>query len=363
MMKLGILGAGQLARMLSLSAHSLGIETYCYSAQPECASQVTHWVSGDFSPASLHAFASTVDVITLENENIDADVIRLLSDKVTVYPSVDALIASQDRLYEKNLFTQLDIPTPTFAAIDDLSSLTKWVELHGLPLVIKTRRFGYDGRGQVVVRQPSDLVTAWESFSTVPLIVEAFVPFDYEVSLIAARNPSGMVRFYPLARNHHSNGILRTSTPYEHPMLNEQAQRYMLQLMQALNYVGVLAVEFFVQNDQLLANEMAPRVHNTGHWTMDGAVTSQFDQHLRAVFDLPLGETIACTAVTMFNCIGTLPTLPAVLAVPGACYHAYGKSAKPGRKLGHINVLRADESYQMHCQHIAQLTWPQGNLE
>jgi 5-(carboxyamino)imidazole ribonucleotide synthase len=224
--------------------------------------------------------------------------------------------------------------------VDDRAGLDRAADELGLPAVLKTRRLGYDGRGQAFLRRPEDLDTAWERFSGRPLILESYVPFEREVSVIGVRSVGGDQRCYPLSENVHEDGILRYSrAPYADAALQASAEDYVARLMTHLDYAGVLTVEFFVEDGRLLANEMAPRVHNSGHWTIEGATTSQFENHLRAILDLPLGETTVWGHAGMVNFLGEMPALKAVLEVPGAHLHDYGKGPRPRRKLGHCTVV------------------------
>ncbi|MGI9248123.1 MAG: 5-(carboxyamino)imidazole ribonucleotide synthase, partial [Woeseiaceae bacterium] len=250
----------------------------------------------------------------------------------------DALRHAQDRLDEKRLFERLGIPLPAYRAIDTHDDMVAAADALGLPMVIKTRRLGYDGKGQHVVRSTSDVGAAWKALGGQPLIAEQWVPFDYEVSSIGVRNVDGDVRFYALSHNIHKDGILRTSrAPVEDPRLAEKASKYVRLLLEHLDYVGILALELFVKDDQLLANEFAPRVHNSGHWTIEGAATSQFENHLRAIMNLPLGSTANRGYAGMINLIGEIPATARNLK--DVHLHDYGKMPRPGRKLGHITVL------------------------
>jgi 5-(carboxyamino)imidazole ribonucleotide synthase len=263
-----------------------------------------------------------------------------MSETVRFLPPVEALATAQDRLAEKRTFASLHIPTPRFMPVATREALEIAVAQLGLPSVLKTRRLGYDGRGQRFLRQASDLDDAWAALGEVPMILEEFVPFDAEVSIIAVRRPSGDVRFYPLAENVHVDGILsHTRAPFDDGELQSSAERHIRRLMDHLDYAGVLTIEFFVHDGQLLANEMAPRVHNSGHWTIEGAVTSQFENHIRAILDLPLGETTCTGHSGMVNLLGTMPELEDVLSIPGAHFHDYGKDPRPLRKLGHCTVV------------------------
>ncbi|HEY3487085.1 MAG TPA: 5-(carboxyamino)imidazole ribonucleotide synthase, partial [Gammaproteobacteria bacterium] len=295
-------------------------------------------------PVKLAELAQAADVVTFDFENVPAQAIRELSNRVKVFPSADALATSQDRCLEKELFNRLDIPTTRFCCVDTPAELQQAVKQIGLPAVLKTRRLGYDGKGQKVLHSTADIEPAWQAVNGSPCVLEEFIAFDREVSLIAVRSRSGEIAFYPLVHNMHLNGILHISrAPYANKKLQRQAEQYLTPILQQFDYVGVLAVEFFVRDKQLIANEMAPRVHNTGHWTIEGAGVSQFENHLRAITGLPLGTTEAHSHAAMINFISTLPPVEKILGIPGCHYHDYGKAPRPGRKLGHA-TLRASSA-------------------
>lgn len=341
-MKIGIIGGGQLARMLSLSAYTLGFTTLCYDPEPSaCAGQVAPIITAAYDDtAALDKFAAAVDCITYEFENISARTIEYLAPLRALNPCLDALRISQDRWLEKNLFTALNIPTVAFFNIESLDDLTHALDKTGYPAVLKTRRLGYDGKGQFALHNLKEAENALRELDGTPVILEEFIKFDNEVSLIAVRNLAGDIRYYPLTLNHHEGGILRTShAPFTDDSLLQHAMLYMQRIAEKLNYVGVLTLEFFNCNGKLLVNEMAPRVHNSGHWTIEGAVTSQFENHIRAVCNLPLGATDAVGHSVMTNCIGEMPDITQVLSQDGAHYHAYGKERRPGRKVGHITAV------------------------
>jgi 5-(carboxyamino)imidazole ribonucleotide synthase len=339
----GVLGGGQLGRMLALAAVPLGLRVRFLepAADPPVAG-LGEVVQADFEDAgALAAFASGLSAATFEFENVPARSVRWLGEHVPTHPSGAALEVSQDRLSEKTLFHRLGIPTPRFVPVDSLDALRGACADLGWPCVLKTRRFGYDGKGQQVLRGDGDALAAWESLGGVPLIAEQFVPFERELSMIAVRGLEGQTAFYPLVQNEHRAGILRCSiapAPATTGDLEARARAKAGMILEALEYTGVLAVEFFQFQGRLLASEIAPRVHNSGHWTIEGAVTSQFENHLRAILGLPLGSTEARGYSAMVNLIGRTPEPRDVLAVPGAHLHLYGKEPRPGRKLGHITV-------------------------
>jgi 5-(carboxyamino)imidazole ribonucleotide synthase len=346
-MKIGIIGAGQLGRMLALAGYPLGLR-FVFLDQSDDApgAQVGHIIRGAFDDARrLAELADAVDVVTFDVENVPEDAVRDIAARKPFLPPPNALGASQDRLHEKTLFKKLKIPTPAFAPVDSLEDLQKAVQTIGIPGVLKTRRLGYDGRGQYFVRAPSDLDAAWQALGSVPLIYEGFVAFSREVSLIGVRSTRGETRFYPLSWNTHESGILRHSiAPYRNAPLQKQAERHLTRLMKHFDYAGVLTVEFFVKRGQLIANEMAPRVHNSGHWTIEGAETSQFENHVRAILGLPLGSTRPIGHSAMMNFIGQIPTLGNILRVPGVHFHSYGKEPRPNRKLGHCTINAASSA-------------------
>jgi 5-(carboxyamino)imidazole ribonucleotide synthase len=343
-MKIGIIGAGQLGRMLALAGYPLGLRFVFVDTSPDApGAQVGRIIQGAFDdPAKLSLLADEVDVVTFDVENVPVAAVEDIAKRKPFYPQATALGASQDRLTEKNLFRELKIPTPEYAAVDSLADLQAAVRSIGLPGVLKTRRLGYDGRGQFVIKTDADIETAWLELGKVPLIYEAFVKFSREVSIIAARSTKGELKFYPISANTHSQGILRHSiAPYRNASLQKQAETYIKRVLNRFDYVGILTIEFFVKNGKLIANEMAPRVHNSGHWTIEAAETSQFENHVRAILGLPLGSTRAIGHSAMVNFIGTMPTPEQVLAIPGVHYHSYGKEPRPNRKLGHCTITAA----------------------
>ena len=362
-MHIGIIGGGQLGRMLALAGIPLGftfrgIEPTSNSPMGQVAPQI---LAPYDDTAGLDELARDADVITYEFENVPVKTARQLAQRVPVYPPPQALEVSQDRWHEKSFFRQHDIPTPAFAKVDNADGLATALaaaieQIGGLPCVLKTRRLGYDGKGQWVLKSAADVAAASAEMRGQPAasgyIVEAWVPFVRELSILAVRGTTGELAFYPLVQNTHREGILRLSIVPATNAPEALAQDYAARVLNALDYVGVLAIEFFdlgdgAGNGQLIANEMAPRVHNSGHWTQDGAVTSQFENHLRAITGLPLGTTHMRGGdrghAAMVNLIGTVPDTRAVLKIPDAHLHLYGKAPRPGRKLGHINVVAEDE--------------------
>ncbi|HTU65660.1 MAG TPA: 5-(carboxyamino)imidazole ribonucleotide synthase [Steroidobacteraceae bacterium] len=345
-MTVGIVGAGQLGRMMALAGYPLGLDFLFLDKDAKTpGGQLAPILSGELTDRKLLGeLSERCDVVTFDWENIPVEALEGLPGKARISPPTRALAAAQDRISEKRTFELLGIPTTHYAAVDSRESLDAAVRLVGLPGVLKTRRLGYDGKGQFVLRKPADLDAAWAALvgsgsGTVPLIYENLVPFDAEVSVIAVRGADGDIAFYPLNLNVHRDGILRlTRAPYGNAALTRQAQRAAKKLLEHFQYVGVLTIEFFVKRGKLIANEMAPRVHNSGHWTIEGAVTSQFENHVRAIAGLPLGSTAARGHSAMINLIGELPDRDPLLAEAGLHWHDYGKTPRPGRKLGHLTL-------------------------
>ncbi len=346
---IGVLGGGQLGRMLALAGLPLGLRFRFLDPSPAAPSaRLGEFLCGDYQdPGLLPRFVEGLDLLTYEFENVPLDTARWLATRVPVYPPPQALEASQDRVKEKTLFQSLQIPTPEFAAVQSRAELADALARIGLPAVLKTCRFGYDGKGQRVFTSDDDVEAAWQALRGAPLILEKRIDFDRELSILAVRSLAGEIVLYPLVENLHRRGILRLSRV---PVLNlsaavqEQAAEYARRVLPHLDYVGVLAIEFFQVGESLLANEMAPRVHNSGHWTIEGARTSQFANHLRAVKGWPLGDPHVLGQVAMVNIIGTIPNADAVLAIPGAALHLYDKAPAPDRKLGHITIVHEDRS-------------------
>ncbi|MFB9066821.1 5-(carboxyamino)imidazole ribonucleotide synthase [Pseudofulvimonas gallinarii] len=348
MRTVGILGGGQLARMLAMAAVPLGVRVLVLDTSGDaCAGEVATLIEADYTDeAALAEFADLVDVVTFDFENVPASSAEWLAQRVPVFPNPGALATVQDRLSEKTLFSDLGLATPEFAAVDTREDLEAAVARIGLPAVLKTRRLGYDGKGQARLRQAADLDIGWQALGAgrVPLILEAFVPFQRELSVVAVRSREGELRTWPLTRNWHENGILSLSVspiPVDDD-LADQATRFARRVAERLDYVGVFALELFEHDGRLLGNEMAPRVHNSGHWTIEGAHSSQFENHLRAVLGLPLGDTAGRGASAMLNFIGQLPDLATALTIPGLHWHDYGKQPREGRKVGHATLCTQD---------------------
>jgi 5-(carboxyamino)imidazole ribonucleotide synthase len=346
-----VLGGGQLGRMLALAGIPLGLRFRFLDPTPGSpAGQVAEQIVGAYDDReALLRLADGADLVTFEFENVPADSARFLAERVPVLPPPAALEAGQDRLTEKTLFGAVGLPVPELRPVDDLDSLLAGLEAVGLPAALKTRRLGYDGKGQAVIRDRILAEDAWRTVDEAPSIVEARVAFDREVSILGVRSRDGETMFWPVIENHHRDGILRRSiapAPGITPAVQAAAEAHARALMAHLHHVGVLAIELFQRGDELLANEMAPRVHNSGHWTIEGSETSQFENHLRAVCGLPLGTTSMRGVAGMVNVIGRSMPSASLLRIPGAHVHDYGKEPRPGRKVGHVTV-RADDLDQL----------------
>jgi len=361
MTNIGILGAGQLGRMLALAGYPLG---HCFrfldpASDSPAGLLADHLVFDYADTSALEQFANGLDVVTYEFENVPVDAARHLEKFVPVYPPPIALEKAQDRFVEKSFFHELGVPTPKFST--DKDRMHGWGTDVGFPAVLKTRRMGYDGKGQAVAHSEAELeseLSKRTADETDSLILEEFVSFDRELSIIAVRNKSGETKFYPLIENQHRDGILRLSLVIGNVSedLQKQAEEYATKVMTALNYVGVLTIEFFEKEGQLLANEMAPRVHNSGHWTIEGAITSQFENQVRAVMGAPLGSTSPLGACAMVNLVGTLPDETSILKIEGAHLHLYDKAPRPKRKLGHITLVEQDiETLQAKLNEIRKV--------
>lgn len=347
----GILGGGQLARMMVLAGAPMGLRFELFDpAADACGAQVAPLQVAAFEDeAALAAFAARVDVVTFDFENVPAQSATFLAERVPVHPNPDALAVAQDRLSEKTLFQSLGIPLPAFADIRSRDELAARVAEFGMPCILKTRRLGYDGKGQFRIRSAADIDAAWDTLGSqvekTGLILEGFVAFDREVSVVAVRGQDGEFRAWPITGNWHVNGVLSASLAPARlsAAQHEAAIGYARTLGERLDYVGVFALELFCRGDELLANEMAPRVHNSGHWTIEGSETSQFENHLRAVLGLPLGDTRMLGHACMLNWIGQMPDANAVLGQASGHWHDYGKQARDGRKVGHA-TLRDDDA-------------------
>jgi len=352
---IGILGGGQLGRMLALAAARLGLKCHVFSPDPASpAFDVVHRVTiADYADTgALDRFADDVDVVTYEFENVPAETAAFLAARKPVLPDPAVLATTQDRLVEKNFVTRLGIATAPFASVGAPADLSPALEQVGRPAVLKTRRFGYDGKGQATIRDGADPDLAWREIGMQPAILEAFVPFEREISVVAARGRDGTIECFDVTENEHREHILKVSRVPASvmPAVASEARDIAARIAEACDYVGVLAVEMFVigrpAGHAVLVNEIAPRVHNSGHWTLDGCSVSQFEQHIRAVVGWPLAQPIRRGPVEMVNLIGAeVHDYAKWLEVPGACVHLYGKAAaRPGRKMGHVNRVFFDEA-------------------
>jgi 5-(carboxyamino)imidazole ribonucleotide synthase len=390
-MRIGILGGGQLGRMLAIAGHPLGMNFRVMDPAERCpCTSLAEHIAADYrDDAALDRFAHGLDVVTYEFENVPIEAVTRLATRVPVWPPPEALAVGQDRLREKTLFRDLGIATTRFAPASSLDELVAAVASIGTPCVVKTRRMGYDGKGQAVLPENADsnaIARVWRELAgdsrgssnplttTADLIVEEFVPFDAEASVIAVRSRAGEVRAYPLVRNEHRSGILRHSRAPFHGWsgsaeigaaggIADRATESVADILERLSYVGVLAVEFFVHAGRLIANEIAPRVHNTGHWTIEGSACGQFENHLRAIGALPLGATamrFPGASASMVNLVGGWPDPARILEEPTAHLHLYGKSPRPGRKVGHVTVVAGHAQIDRatrRVQDLADASW------
>lgn len=340
--RIGVIGSGQLGRMMALAGTHLDTE---YVFFDEALESPCSNLGPTLQPSqnTLEEFISRVDVVTYESENTDAELVKRINETVPVYPGVNSLLKSQHRLTEKAFFQSIGISTAEFRKVETKQELETTIDELGLPIILKTTREGYDGKGQAMIKTPADIESAWQALQGKELIAEAFVHFSRELSVIAARSPSNEIKIYPLAENDHSQGILRVSrVPVQNLSTDkaEQAKQFITKLLNELDHVGVLTLELFDTESGLVANEMAPRVHNSGHWSIEGAYCSQFENHIRAICDLPLGSTEQREPFAgMVNIIGKHGDRVKVLKEQNCFYHDYGKSERLNRKLGHINIV------------------------
>ena len=348
---IGILGGGQLGRMLSVAASRLGLKTHIFEpgANPPAGQVADATTTAPYEDgAALRAFAASVDVITYEFENIPTSALDILESLRPVHPGRDALRVSQDRLVEKAFLSDMGLQTAPFAAVDDASDLAEAMAEIGLPAILKTRRFGYDGKGQARIMSPDDAASALADMAGAPAILEGFVEFSHEVSVIGARGLGGDVACFDPGENVHRDGILRTTTLPARLTPTQRSDAVLLtaQILNKLDYVGVMGVELFVTPGGLIVNEIAPRVHNSGHWTQQGCATDQFEQHIRAVAGWPLGDGTRYADVVMENLIGDdMDRVPDIAREGNASLHLYGKAeTKPGRKMGHVNRITGARS-------------------
>lgn len=356
---IAVLGGGQLGRMLALAGYPLGLRFRFLESAADCpAAHVGPVIVGDYeNPHALRELAAGACVATYEFENVPVAAARELERLLPVYPPPVALELAQDRLHEKTTFQALAIPTTRFEAVSTRAELEHALRAVGCPAVLKARRFGYDGKGQFLLRTPADADRAWQTLGGQPFILEEFVPFVRELAILGVRGRDGQEVFYDLTQTQHTRGILTSAiapAPNVTPQLQAQAAEYAKRLLDHTSYVGVLALELFDCGDgRLLANEIAPRVHNSGHWTIDGAVTSQFENHVRAIQGLALGDPAARGAAATLNLIGRAPPIQSLSNFPWAKIHLYGKEPRAGRKVGHVNLV-ANEAHELE-QRMTQL--------
>lgn len=346
-MNVGIVGGGQLGLMLASAALPWGIRCRVLDPTIGCpASQVAEHIVGEYDDyAALAEFVAGLDRVTYEFENVPVATARWLGDRLPVDPASVALETAQDRLHEKAFFQALGADVPEFRSIATEAEFRAGMDEIGLPAVLKTRRFGYDGKGQCVIRTLKEAGPAWERLGGRPLILEQYIPFDREVSAIATRDHAGDIAHYPLVENVHVEGILRESRTADlGDQISARARAVVERAMDRFGYVGVLAIEFFVVGDRLIVNEMAPRVHNSGHWTIEAAATSQFANHMRAIVGWPVGSTQVYCSAGMLNCLGSMPDAGSVAKIPGATLHDYHKQPRAGRKVGHVAVTAGTDA-------------------
>ena len=328
--------------MLAEAGGPLGLDfAFLDPAADACAGSLGQLHVGPWDDPEGLQFLGACDRVTCDFENVPAAVLATLAERTVVRPPPVAFASGQDRLEEKKLLQSLNIPVAPVADVSSRPELMAAIDRIGLPAVLKTRRMGYDGKGQAVLRSHEDLEPAWQRLGGQALILEGWIPFDFECALTAVRSASGEIRCYPLTRTVHHHGILRLAASGAAQLagLQAQAEQVVQRLLEHLHYVGCLTLEMFVTGSKLVANEYAPRPHNSAHWTIEGAVTSQFENHLRAICDLPLGSTRARGVAVMFNWLGAMPDRCAFLAVPGLAWHDYHKQSRPGRKLGHATLV------------------------
>lgn len=362
-MKLGIVGGGQLGRMMAQAALPLGIRTaFLDPSDQACAGDVGELITAAYDDAdAAMKLAADADAVTFEFENVPPETVATIAETKPAYPPSEALRTARDRWLEKSLFQSLGIKTPPLALVNDQQTLEDGVDKVGFPCVLKTRTMGYDGKGQKVLKSRADVPGTFEELGSVPMILEGFIEFEYEISCVGVRSQTGQSVFYPVIVNEHKQGMLYRSEPLEQSSLQTIAENAVKAVMDALDYVGTMAFEFFVLGDDLIANEIAPRVHNSGHWTIEGARCSQFENHVRAVLGLPLGATDLTGPVVMYNVIGTRPNVIDLLSVPGVHWHDYTKAERPGRKIAHVTItannktqlaVRAERVEQLLCNDL-----------
>ncbi|PID43110.1 MAG: 5-(carboxyamino)imidazole ribonucleotide synthase [Proteobacteria bacterium] len=341
-MKVGILGAGQLGRMLALAGFPLDMTFTFYDTSGSPTANIGKtYIDTDANFPLLDDFLSEVDLVTYEFENIPSRLTRAVEQKKPLFPSTESILVCQNREYEKALFTRLGIPTARYFVVESAEQLKQAAGELGCPVVAKSVTDGYDGKGQAVLKSPVEADAAWQAIGHKKLVVESFVEFKRELSIIAVRGRTGQIEYYPLTENTHHQGILRYSiapAPELNPQIESLAQQLVKSLVDELDHTGVLTLELFETETGLIANEMAPRVHNSGHWTINSDLCSQFENHLRAIAGLPLGNTRSIRPACMINLIGKTGDLSKILQFPYANLHLYGKAERAGRKIGHITI-------------------------
>ena len=344
-MKISVVGGGQLGQMMALSCIKLGVSfSFLDPSKDACAQLVGTLIQHDYdSDEGIEKLIANSDRVTFEFESVPAQTVAKIAEHLPVFPSAKALEVARDRLFEKTLFQKLGIQTAPFADILSQDDLDQAVESIGVPAIIKTRTLGYDGKGQLVLKSKSDAKDAFAELGGVPLLYEGFVDFDDELSCIAVRSESGECRFYPLVQNEHKQSMLHASVVQNNHPLQNLGEQYAKSVLDELDYVGVMTFEYFRKGEQLLANEVAPRVHNSGHWSIEGAVCDQFENHIRAVAGFPLGGTKTRKNVALFNIIGKACNEVELMKIEGAYLHMYQKSEKPARKIGHITLVEDDD--------------------
>lgn len=355
-MKVGVLGSGQLALMLAQA--SVGTDIEVVPIGHKILDKLDLYCSpiyGDMNdPILLEKFLAQVDVVTYETENVAIDLLKIISKTTQVWPGLNVLEVFQDRLLEKQYFERLSIPVATYHDVSQSADIDKAAEHVGFPGILKTRRDGYDGKGQAIVNSKEELAAAWDKFERIACILEGFVSFSGEVSVIAVRGTDGNSIFYPITENIHCDGILRLSTKIGESDLQAVAESYAQKIMEDRDYVGCMAIEFFVVDGTLVANEVAPRVHNSGHWTIGGTDASQFANHLNAITGKPLVSPTALSAVAMINFISELPNPSELNVGAQSLFHDYGKENRPLRKVGHLTLLGEGVDPKDFYQQIAK---------
>ena len=364
-MNIGVLGGGQLALMMAKAGSSLGLKFMflCPDSHACAAPYGEHLCAPYDDKCAQERLVKWADVVTYEFENIPLPLVASLQQQISLHPASSVLSVTRDRLQEKLLFRTMGIPTAKFAPVDSLEMLINALEDIAFPAILKSRTQGYDGKSQALLCKESDLSAVWKEMGKVPCIIESKLEFKRELSIIGARDQKGDMVFYPVSENHHRDGILRLSICREDDPMQVRAKAKIISIMDNLDYVGVMALELFQVGDKLLANEIAPRVHNSGHWTIEAAETSQFENHLRAICGFPLGKTSSTQTTAMVNLIGRLPAKLKIRNISGASPHFYGKVNRQGRKVGHVTLTHNDCSPEEFDLRLATLLQLAGEAE